>query len=157
MMSQVAENAAITLLTSREQKALDYYKETHSKELVSIKYGIDFFKLFESQKAKDYLAYTSRSKDDMDKDFVQHSLSDSSVVVIDTLKKLKKIIDICVPDDATRIYDIDVRNGLMAIAERNKMMGLYAPERGIKVNVDVDTEKIIGKYKDLLEKYKKEY
>lgn len=59
------------------------------------------------------------------------------------LKKLKRVINEFIPDDKTiPLKKDDVKVGLAAIAEHNKMVGEYAPERRLSVNVDATKDKL---------------
>lgn len=59
------------------------------------------------------------------------------------LKKLKRVINEFIPDDKdTPLNKDQVKVGLAAIAEHNKMVGEYAPERRLSVNVDATKEKL---------------
>lgn len=75
------------------------------------------------------------------------------------IKKLKKVVDISIPDDALEITEMDPEAGLKAIAEMNKMQGHYQPESTISTNVHVDTDIINAEHimEEVLERHKKDY
>lgn len=70
------------------------------------------------------------------------------------LRKLKKIIDCYIPDDAEIIPFELAKHAISAIAEANKMQGDYAP---VKSETAVTTDKEQIEAKELLEKLKQEY
>ncbi len=67
---------------------------------------------------------------------------DTHRVYYSTIRTLSQIIDACVPPDATTPQQMQISDALDAIAERNKMMGLYAPERSINTQIQIDSERI---------------
>jgi phage terminase small subunit len=82
------------------------------------------------------------------------------------IQKLKKIIDICIPDTAKSRNDLYTKGAIAAISELNKMQGHYAPERSISssinrelgLNMEVDDLKISEEIlEELNKKYKKDY
>jgi phage terminase small subunit len=73
----------------------------------------------------------------------------------DKLKKLKKVADIAIPDEAKTIKELAPTAGIAAIAESNKMQGHYSAEKIVQTNVNVDAD--LQQVAELLEKYRKEY
>lgn len=60
------------------------------------------------------------------------------------LNKLKRIVDEYIPDDKTvALIPEQVREGLKAIAELNKMNGDYAPDKRISMTVEATQHKLI--------------
>ncbi len=60
------------------------------------------------------------------------------------MKKLKRIIDQYIPDDINvELKESQVKIGLQAMGELNKMQGDYAPDKRLSVTVDATKEKII--------------
>lgn len=56
------------------------------------------------------------------------------------LKKLGKIIELCVDDAAQTFDDIKPQFAISAISECNKMQGHYAPDKSINQNVGEDKD-----------------
>lgn len=74
------------------------------------------------------------------------------------LRKLKKILDICVPENAIDKRELDVNGALGAIAEANKMCGDYAPVKSeSKISTDSDTEEAKALMQEIKEQLKKEF
>lgn len=75
------------------------------------------------------------------------------------IKKLKKIAELCVSDDAVHIDQINPTAATGAISELNKMQGHHSAEKHLNVsmNVDTDLQTIQSMMQDLLEKNEKEY
>jgi hypothetical protein len=75
------------------------------------------------------------------------------------LKKLKKIIDTHIPDDANRADQMKAATGIAAIAEANKMQGHYSAEKreNVNVNIDADIERVKSLVEDLTKKYQRDY
>lgn len=75
--------------------------------------------------------------------------------------KIKKIIDICAPDDLDTIDASVLKTAINAIAEHNKMVGDYAPEKRANINVNLNTDTDVLQAKDianqLIEQHKKPY
>ena len=75
------------------------------------------------------------------------------------LKRLKRLIELCIPPTAIYKEHVDGRTAIAAIAELNKMQGHYAPERSLNANInaDVHLQELNKVTSELLEQYKKEY
>lgn len=82
------------------------------------------------------------------------------------IQKLKRIIDICVPDSAASRNDLYTKGAIAAIGELNKMQGHYAPEkylsssvnRELGLNMELEDLKISEEIlEELNKKYKKDY
>jgi hypothetical protein len=75
------------------------------------------------------------------------------------LRKLKLIVDLCVPDLAARKEEINASGGLNAIAEINKMQGEYPAEKKqvMNLNMDADIGTITKMVNELIDKNQKEY
>lgn len=83
-----------------------------------------------------------------------HSMENKLEIDIEwKFKKLKKIIDLCVPDEPDISSEINPSVAISAIAELNKMQGHYAPSKSENINHNSDESKV----KELIEKYKKHY
>lgn len=79
---------------------------------------------------------------------VQHKDSETLADYQWKIYKLKRVVEKFIPDD-TELSAYDVRTGLQAIAELNKMMGHYAPDRKLTVNYDATKQKL----KDVKKQY----
>ena len=73
----------------------------------------------------------------------------------DKLRKLKKVADLAIPDDAKSMEEISHQAGISAIAESNKMQGHYSAEKIVQTNVNVDAD--LQQVAALLKEYKREY
>ena len=66
------------------------------------------------------------------------------------MKKLRRIIDDFIPDDKKiELSPLKVKTALQAMAEINKMYGDYAPDKQLKVTVDMTHDKL----KDIKKQY----
>lgn len=71
------------------------------------------------------------------------------------LKKLKKIIDLSVPEDASMHEQLASTHAIQAIAEHNRMSGSYAPTKTIDTSINVNPE--AQEVKELMEEIIKGY
>lgn len=96
-------------------------------------------------------AYISKKVKKMEKEF--------GVTFDWKVKKLKKIIELTVPDDAENKSEINASAAISAIAETNKMQGHYSAEKIIttNLNADIDVKKVHDLTIELELKYKKDY
>lgn len=58
------------------------------------------------------------------------------------LKRLKHIVEQYIPIDGTELKQSDVRVGLQALSEINKMTGDYAPDKRLNVTYDATSTKM---------------
>lgn len=67
------------------------------------------------------------------------------------LAKLKKIVDLAIPDEADTILQISPRSGIAAIAELNKMQGHYSAEKVVAATLSVNADADLSQAKELVQ------
>lgn len=72
------------------------------------------------------------------------------------VKKLVKVVNLAIPDEAEHIKETAPREGIAAISELNKMEGHYAPEKRINANVDIIAA-VDARVKEIEGEYEREY
>lgn len=100
-------------------------------------------------RAASYLLRTKRIKDYLHK---QQSRVVSAPITIEyKLDKLKTVVDQFIPDSDLKVNEVKV--GISAIAELNRMQGHYAPDKSMNLNVNADAQAT----KELIERLESEH
>lgn len=93
---------------------------------------------------------------------VTKNIQEKTQVTFDyKISKLKKVVDLTIPEEAETMKQIGAREGIAAIGELNKMQGHYAVEKILttthNINSDEDLKQINELTQELIEEKKSGY
>ena len=140
--SQIQPSTNKPLPQKQYDFVVNYIKNGFNGKDAAIKAGYSRYSAY-SQSVS--LLSNPEIKDKLEKAYQQAEkkiINTLGVTFVWKMKRLKHVIEQYIPIDGTMLKNNDVKVGLQALSEMNKMMGDYAPDKRLSVTYDATQSKM---------------